>query len=250
VDQEVQELRPGSQRRLSRRSVLGRAVGLGAALSASSGVAARAAGAAMPMPKKKKKAKAPPKGALDATQLRTLEAMVARIVPSDASGPGALEAGAANFINLQLAGWPSERNSLAATIDGTSVSSSVSAYTVGLAAVDAYALARRSVAFASLTAAEQDGLLTEMQNGTATGSFSTNLQVFFNLVRTHTLQGMLSDPYYGGNKNFLGWTWVGYPGIRMPVKAEHQKLGSRLPLRRMSAYEMGSFKGDPPTKKG
>jgi gluconate 2-dehydrogenase gamma chain len=201
------------------------------------------------MPKPSKPSK-PPKGALDATQRRTLDAMVARIVPADATGPGALEAGAANFIDLQLGGYPHERNSLVATFAGTTVSSSLPAYVAGLAAVDTYAQSRRGVAFASLAPAEQDTLLTDMQNGVATGSFSTSLQVFFNLVRTHTLQGMLTDPYYGGNKNFQGWSWIGYPGIRMPVKPEHQRLGTHPPLVRMSAYEMPEFKPGPPTVKG
>jgi gluconate 2-dehydrogenase gamma chain len=192
----------------------------------------------------------PKKGVLDATQLKTLEAMVARIVPADATGPGALEAGAANFIDLQLAGYPYERDSLAGTIVGTTVSTSLPAYAAGLAAVDSYAQSRKGVAFASLTPAEQDSLLTDMQNGVATGSFSTSLQVFFNLVRTHTLQGMLTDPYYGGNRNFLGWAWLGYPGLRMPVKPDDQRLGKHPPLVRMSAYDMPEFKPGPPKLKG
>jgi gluconate 2-dehydrogenase gamma chain len=233
---------------LSRQSVLRRAAGISALLTVPSGIATRAAGAAMPMPKQK--AAKPPAGALDATQLKTLEAIAARIVPSDAGGPGAAEAGAANFINLQLAGWPSSRNSLSATIPGTTVSSSLPAYQAGLAAVDTYAQSRKGAAFATLGAADQDALLTDMQGGVAKGTFSTDLQVFFNLVRTHTLQGMLSDPYYGGNKNFVGWAWVGYPGIRMPVKPEHQRLGVRVALMKMSAYAMPSFKSGPPKVKG
>lgn len=33
-------------------------------------------------------------------------------------------------------------------------------------------------------------------------------------VRTHTLLGFLSDPKYGGNRNFVGWKLTGYPGPR------------------------------------
>jgi gluconate 2-dehydrogenase gamma chain len=199
------------------------------------------------MPAKKKAA---PKGALDPGQLKTLEAMVARIVPADATGPGALEAGAANFIDLQLGGHPDRRDSLVATFVGTSVSSSLPAYVSGLAATEAYTQSRRGVSFSGLTPAEQDSILTDMQNGLAPASFGTNLQVFFNLVRTHTLQGMLTDPFYGGNKNFIGWAWIGYPGLRMPVKRDDQRLGMPPPLMRMSAYDMPSFKSGPPKLKG
>jgi gluconate 2-dehydrogenase gamma chain len=229
--------------------VLKRAGAVVALLGAGSGSAA-AGRMPMPMPTKKAKAKkAAPVGALNATQLRALEAMAARIVPSD-GGPGAAEAGAANYINLSLNGYPHVRDSLAATFVGTSVQTQLPAYVAGLAATDAYAQSKKGQPFASLSAADQDAVLTDMSAGTATGTFLAGSASFFNLVRTHTLQGMLCDPYYGGNKNFVGWAWVGYPGIRMPVKPEHQRLGSKPPLMRMSAYAMPSYKSGPPTVKG
>jgi gluconate 2-dehydrogenase gamma chain len=271
--------RPGTQRLFSRRAVLRRA-GLVGALFALPSSAARAA--RMPMPKPKK----PPTGALDPTQLATLEAIAARIVPTDALGPGAAEAGAANYINLALAGFPTLRNSLAADFVGTSVLSSLPAYLAGLPAIDDYAKSAKGQPFAKLSTADQDALLTNLErgvsvpgflpspagsptaqppqtpgetapgaggnSGTAPTTVAPNLtsSAFFTLVRTHTLQGMLCDPYYGGNKGFLGWSWIGYPGIRMPVKPDDQRLGARLPLVRMSAYAMPSYKSGPPTLKG
>jgi gluconate 2-dehydrogenase gamma chain len=207
-------------------------------------------------------------------------------VPSDATGPGAAEAGAANYINLSLAGFPQRRNSLKAEFIGTNVVSSLPAYVAGLAAIDAYARAQKGQGFSTLSASDQDALLTNLERGVSTSGFlpsppssatgqppqtpgetapgapgnagtapvtATPVQTssaFFSLVRTHTLQGMLCDPYYGGNRGFVGWRWVGYPGIRMPVKPEHQRLGARLPLVRMSAYGMGSYKSGPPKLKG
>jgi hypothetical protein len=55
-----------------------------------------------------------------------------------------------------------------------------------------------------------------MEKNVAKG-FAPNSSTFFNLVRTHTIQGMFSDPYYGGNANFVGWDLIGYPGLRMAV---------------------------------
>jgi len=198
----------------------------------------------MPMPK------APPKpaGALTPSQLATLTAIAARIVPTDATGPGATEAGAANYINLSLAGWPDLRNSLAASFPGTSVTSQVPAYVAGLPAVDAYALAKKGAPFASLSAADQDAVLVDMQNGVATG-FAGGSTGFFTTVRTHVLQGVLCDPYYGGNQSFVGWKWLRYPGLRMPVAAGDQTLTPPL-LNPMSAYDMGTFTSGPPTLKG
>ena len=63
-------------------------------------------------------------------------------------------------------------------------------------------------------AADQDAVLSGMERNVATG-FSPDSAPFFNMVRTHTIQGTFCDPYYGGNANFIGWDLIGYPGIRM-----------------------------------
>ncbi len=188
-------------------------------------------------------------GALSASQLATLAAIAARIVPTDATGPGATEAEAANYVNLSLAGYPNVRDSLAATFVGTSVSSSLPAYVAGLPATDAYAQSVKGASFAALAPSDQDAVLVAMQNGVAIGGFVGGSTTFFNLVRTHILQGMLCDPYYGGNRGFVGWKWVGYPGIRMPVKAADQLLTAPL-MNPLSAYDMPTFKSGPPTLKG
>ena len=45
----------------------------------------------------------------------------------------------------------------------------------------------------------------------------------------HTIQGILSDPFYGENANFIGWDLIGYPGTRMGVSNHFRGFaGSRL----------------------
>ena len=66
----------------------------------------------------------------------------------------------------------------------------------------------------------------DVETGSATG-FTGSSGAFFNMVRTHTLQGTFGDPYYGGNANFVGWDLIGYPGIRLNVTAEDQRLGAQ-----------------------
>jgi gluconate 2-dehydrogenase gamma chain len=230
-------------RRFSRREVLKRAGVASAIGSLPLGLGAKVARAAS------RAASVSPTGALNTGQLATLQAIAARIVPTDANGPGATEAGVANYINLSLGGWPSLRNSLASTIPGTSVTSALPAYVAGLAATDAYAQSKKGAAFASLAPADQDAVLTDMQSGAAAGSFVGGATTFFNLVRGHVLQGMACDPYYKGNQNFVGWKWIGYPGIRMPVKAADQTLTKPL-MNPMSAYDMPTYKAGPPNIKG
>jgi gluconate 2-dehydrogenase gamma chain len=91
-----------------------------------------------------------------------------------------------------------------------------------------------------LSAADQDAVLTDMEKNVATG-FTPNASTFFNLVRTHTIQGTFCDPYYGGNANFAGWDLIGYPGLRLAVSADDQRMGVRPAPVRQSAYDDPTF---------
>ena len=162
---------------------------------------------------------------LNAAEADTLDAIVARLIPTDENGPGATEARAAHYIDRALAGpLRNLRNT----------------YASGLAAIDEYAQAKKGAAFAKLSAADQDTILTDMEKNTATG-FSPNSAAFFNLFRTHTIEGMFCDPYYGGNANFAGWNLLQYPGIRMGVTAADQRMNPKLEPLRKSAYDDPMF---------
>jgi gluconate 2-dehydrogenase gamma chain len=161
---------------------------------------------------------------LTATEADTLEAIVARLIPADENGPGAAEAGAAIYIDRALSG---------------ALRSSRAAYAAGLAAIDDYAMATKSAAFAYLPAADQDAILTALEKDTATG-FMADGPGFFALVRNHTIQGMFCDTYYGGNADFIGWDLVGYPGLRLSVTEDEQQMQAPKPVRG-SAYDEAMF---------
>jgi gluconate 2-dehydrogenase gamma chain len=162
---------------------------------------------------------------LTAAQSDTLEAIVARIIPSDENGPGAAEARAAHYIDRALTGPLASRKA---------------AYVSGLAAMEAYAQSSKGAPFAKLSASDQDAVLTDMEKNAATG-FSPNSAAFFNLVRAHTIQGTFCDPYYGGNANYVGWDLIGYPGVRMAVSAEEQSMSKPPKVIRKSAYDEALF---------
>jgi gluconate 2-dehydrogenase gamma chain len=164
---------------------------------------------------------------LTATQGDLLEAIVSRLIPSDANGPGASEARAAHYIDRALGG---------------ALSSSRQAYTSGLAAFDRYSRSSRGKPFIELSATDQDSVLVNVEAGAAEG-FPERSSVFFALVLTHTHQGTFSDPYYGGNANFIGWDLIGYPGIRTMVSAADQEHLEKHDLRanHKSAYDYESF---------
>jgi gluconate 2-dehydrogenase gamma chain len=109
--------------------------------------------------------------------------------------------------------------------------------------VDAYSSSKYGSAFASLTAAQQDAVLSDMEIGRATG-FVPNSQAFFELIREHTLQGMFGDPYYGGNANFAGWDLVGYPGLKLVWSAQDQRINVNVPKSHKSVADIPLFKPD------
>jgi gluconate 2-dehydrogenase gamma chain len=164
---------------------------------------------------------------LTATESDLLEAIVARLIPTDASGPGATEARAAHYIDRAL---------------GSALASSKQAYTSGLAALDRYAHSSRGKAFTELSHTDQDSVLIDVETGAATGFTGSSAQ-FFTLVLNHTHQGTFGDPYYGGNANFVGWDLIGYPGVRTMVSAADQKSleGHTLKPNHKSAYDYQNF---------
>ena len=163
---------------------------------------------------------------LSTAEAETLRAIIARLIPADENGPGALEARADRFIDRALAGALKNQRQL---------------YTSGLAAVDIYAKSSKGSAFAKLPAADQDAILTEMQANRATGFPDQGSGQFFNLVRTHTIQGTFSDPFYGGNENFIGWELIGYPGARVAVSQNLQRIDIKPEPSRKSAYDYPMF---------
>jgi gluconate 2-dehydrogenase gamma chain len=166
-----------------------------------------------------------PLEALTAAESDILEAICARLIPTDATGPGAREARAAHYIDRALAG---------------ALAGSREAYAAGLAALDVYARASRGKPFVELAETDQDLVLVDVEKGAATG-FPAGSPPFFSMVRGHTWQGTFGDPFYGGNRNFIGWDLVGYPGVRTVVPADMQKLDAHTPPNHRSAYDNQMF---------
>jgi gluconate 2-dehydrogenase gamma chain len=162
---------------------------------------------------------------LNSAEAQTLRAIIARLIPADENGPGALEARADRFIDRALSG---------------ALKAQRPAYSSGLGAVDAFAQSSKGAPFAKLPVADQDTVLTDIQQNRATG-FTGQSSQFFNLVRTHTIQGTFSDPFYGGNENFIGWDLIGYPGARMAVSANLQRMDVKPESSRRSAYDFNMF---------
>jgi gluconate 2-dehydrogenase gamma chain len=130
-----------------------------------------------------------------------LGAIADQIIPPDA-WPGGRDNGVATYIDRQLAG-PYRRHR--------------EAYRRGLDGITETCLHRYGKRFESLTSAEQTSFLREMESGALSDGvwkdgFSRR---FFEMLRSHSMQGYYGSPRHGGNPNYASYRMMGidYPPI-------------------------------------
>lgn len=139
-----------------------------------------------------------------ASEARVIGAACERIFPGDASGPGATDAGVVIYIDRQLAG-PYGRDKYRYVKPPFVASVPEHGYQGKESPRQIYRAGIRDLGnFADLPIDAQDRKLGEIE--------STR---FFELLRSHTLEGLFCDPMHGGNANLIGWKMIGYPGPRM-----------------------------------
>jgi gluconate 2-dehydrogenase gamma chain len=151
-----------------------------------------------------------------AEEARTVSAACARIFPSDASGPGATEAGVVIYIDRQLAG-PYGRDKYRYTKGPFVESFPEHGYQAKENPRETYRTGIKTLGdFAALSAAAQDAKLAAIEKSR-----------FFQLLRTHTIEGMFCDPMHGGNVDMIGWQLIGFPGPRMSYADEVETYNGR-----------------------
>lgn len=157
---------------------------------------------------------------LTQNQFQITEAAAERIYPEDDNGPGAKKLGVAYFIDHQLAGsWGINARDYmlgpfyeAEAEQGYQLAFKRNElFTLGLAALEDYSKSNQQNSFTALEAAKQDEVLTAFAEDKAEIK-GLPASTFFSLLRQLTLEGVYSDPLYGGNKNMDGWRMRNYPG--------------------------------------
>lgn len=138
-------------------------------------------------------------------QWATIEAAAARILPTD-DEPGAKEAGVIHFIDAEL--------SLPEHKDHQRL------FLLGIRKMDQLALRKTQKTFVQAPFSVQDGILRKLQSGVLL-SRKTDSKRFFSVLVAYTLEGFLCDPVYGGNRNEVGWKFIGFnmkpPRPRCPM---------------------------------
>lgn len=156
-------------------------------------------------------------------QATIIAAFTERLMPGAPGKPGAHDAGVLNYIDLALAGAYADLQDF---------------YRRGLAQLDSYTRTTYMKSFVQLEAAQQDEVIAALEQGKASGFSWPTAQEFFNMVRTHTMEGMFADPIYGGNRDFSGWRLVGFPGAQgnfTPADLQNKQIFTRAPATGLQA---------------
>lgn len=183
-----------------------------------------------------------------------IDAATRRLIPADALGGGADEAGITRFIDLQLAGaygraerwymrgpWPTGTDQQGFQLKYTPAQ----IYREAIAGVDAHCRQQYGKPFAQLAPAQQDEVLHALEDGKIELA-KVPAKTFFALLWQNTQEGFLADPAYGGNRDFTGWKLIGFPGPRYNYVDEIEHFGQpykqpfvSLVGRNPSAHEPG-----------
>jgi gluconate 2-dehydrogenase gamma chain len=136
---------------------------------------------------------------------RTVAAIADRIIPADEE-PGAVWAGAVNYIDRHLSGHFLKYQQT---------------YRDSLAALDRVSQAMHGRGFSAMPVEHQDDVLAAVEKGSTEPNWKAGeARDFFNLVRDHTLQSFYGDPRHGGNRDAVSWRMIRVPVI--PVRGRMQ----------------------------
>jgi gluconate 2-dehydrogenase gamma chain len=184
-------------------------------------------------------------GFFDAHQRATVEAAMARMIPTD-DAPGAREARTIEFLDRYLSGidfiYAKPDGSGFERLEGKRAEAWQrridilrERYVAGVEALDRTARERYAAAFADLDDGQQDDVLRALE-GAADAEQEAQLErarmqlygapvevalqqtsaevdlEFVPLLALHTRQGFYADPIYGGNHDRVGWDLIGFPG--------------------------------------
>jgi gluconate 2-dehydrogenase gamma chain len=175
---------------------------------------------------------------LGASEAAFIEAAAARLIPNDATGPGALEAGVPRFIDRQLAGayGGGDHFYLQAPFpkglptQGWQMESPAQVYRAAIPAVDRWSVETYGKTFAALDPASQDEALKAIASGKAQLKGAPDSKVFFALLLQNVIEGYFSDPLYGGNREMGAWRMIGFPGTRYDLRPFVSRYGEPYTL--------------------
>jgi gluconate 2-dehydrogenase gamma chain len=150
-----------------------------------------------------------------------VEALVDHMVPADELSPKGTELGINIYIDRALAGgwgkgerlymqgpWklgvPSQGYQLPLT--------PAQLYRAGIEATNTHCRKAYGKPFDRLDEQQREEVLAGLSTGKVSFDSGLPVRVFWTTVYQTVMEGMFSDPIYGGNRNKAGWRLIGFPG--------------------------------------
>jgi len=158
-----------------------------------------------------------------------VEALVDHMVPADEVSPKGTDLGVNIYIDRALAGawgkgerlymqgpWkpgaPSQGYQLPLT--------PAQLYRAGIEATNAHCRKTYGKPFDRIEGAQREEVLIGLSTGKIKFDNGLPVRVFWTTLYQTVIEGMYSDPIYGGNRNKSGWAIIGFPGI-IAVHRDH-----------------------------
>jgi gluconate 2-dehydrogenase gamma chain len=205
----------------ARRDFLKGAV-VGGAAAATGTVAAVTTAEAQAQPQQTTPAPQPGYAFLNIEEAAFVEALVDHMVPADDLSPKGTDIGINIFIDRALAGgWgkgerlymqgPWKRGTPNQGYQLPLVPAQL--YRAGIEATNAYCRKTYGKPFDRIDDKQREEVLVGLSGGKITFEGGPPARVFWSTVYQTVMEGMFSDPIYGGNRDKAGWKLIGFPGV-------------------------------------
>lgn len=151
-----------------------------------------------------------------------VEALVDHMIPADEISPKGTDLGVNIYIDRALAGgWGKGDRlymqgpwKLGTPAQGYQLPlTPAQLYRAGIAATNAHCRKTYGNTFDRITADQRQEVLTGLSTGKIAFDGGLPVRVFWTTLYQTVVEGMYSDPIYGGNRNKAGWAIIGFPGI-------------------------------------
>jgi gluconate 2-dehydrogenase gamma chain len=150
-----------------------------------------------------------------------VEALVDHMIPADEFTPKGTDLGLNVFIDRALAGgWGKGERLYAQGPWKKGLPSQgyqlplvpAELYRAGVDATNAHCRKTYGKGFDRLDAKQREEVLVGLSTGKVTFADGLPVRDFWTVLYQTVMEGMFSDPIYGGNRNKAGWRMIGFPG--------------------------------------
>jgi gluconate 2-dehydrogenase gamma chain len=174
-------------------------------------------------------AQAPGYTFLNIDEAAFVEALVDHMIPADEISPKGTDLGVNVYIDRALAGaWGKGERlymqgpwKLGAPSQGYQLPlTPAQLYRAGIEATNAHCRKAYGKSFDRIEDAQRQEVLTGLSTGKIIFDNGLPVRVFWSTLYQTVVEGMYSDPIYGGNRNKAGWAIIGFPGV-IAVHRDH-----------------------------